>query len=558
MASTSATSSITSASTQAPVSLSEQPQHVNTTTSSNPVLSMAPAVFTSLSEQSPSSSLSSSAVHHHASSSSVSLPTSLSAHRLFNMPAPFLWTSTSTQPVPMTSPAPFSGTRTILDHQLSPPPVFSAPTFSGQPEIGILPQQSSLPLSGSASQPSSLASMAAQLGFSTLNVPNIVTTRLSAVEDYLPWRTQFESFLVSHSLFGILDGSISAPPQFTCDAIRREIPNPEYTYWLKIDQTVRSWLFATLSRDILMAVYHLQFSACIWEALETHFMNACRARSIELKRQISHIKKKETQTIDQYLLEIKLIVDALNMIKSPVSNRDVLEYTIIGLGPEYESLLTILDYLPGDLTLEKLGPILTAQERRNIYLRSQENVASHQAFAAVPQRGGAARGQAGRHPGGRGRGGQRGRGHRGRGRGYGGQPHAAYGGGQQAYGGQQMHGGQQPPLLPLPAHGQQYSGQHVFGGMQPRGQQQQGVPGFPSVDNNYSHASPPVVCQICYSPGHSALTCPRFVGSSTPALAVLPTGETNASVWYPDSGASAHMTPHEGQSDGGASSSGLQ
>ncbi|CAH9066660.1 unnamed protein product [Cuscuta europaea] len=82
--------------------------------------------------------------------------------------------------------------------------------------------------------------------------------------------------------------------------------------------------------------------------------------------------------------------------------------------------------------------------------------------------------------------------------------------------------------------------------------------GFPCVDNTYSHAPAPVVCQICFSPGHSTLICPRFVGTSTPALAALPTGEHNASMWYPDSGASAHMTPHEGQSDEGASSSGLQ
>ncbi|CAH9121811.1 unnamed protein product, partial [Cuscuta epithymum] len=30
--------------------------------------------------------------------------------------------------------------------------------------------------------------------------------------------------------------------------------------------------------------------------------------------------------------------------------------------------------------------------------------------------------------------------------------------------------------------------------------------------------------------------CSRFTGSASPALAALPTGETNDSVWYPDSG----------------------
>ncbi|CAH9114549.1 unnamed protein product [Cuscuta europaea] len=464
---------------------------------------------------------------------------------MFNMPEPFMWNSEPAAAATFSSTAvqssPSPSALSALDQQLPPQPFFAGSTFTGQP--GTAPLQPPFSQIPGYSNPSSLHTLACQLAFSTPNVTNIVTTKLAAVEDYLPWRTQFESFLVSHSLLGILDGSIVAASPSLLDINRRESLNPEYHHWLKIDQTVRSWLFATLSRDILMEVYDLKFSARIWESLETRFMNACRARSIEHKRQIYHIKKKESHTIDAYLLEIKLLVDALTAINSPVSNRDLLEYTIIGLGPEYESLLTIIDYLPGDLTLQKLRPILVALEQRNIYLRSQEPSMSHQAFSVAPNRGGAARGQAGRHPGGRGiRGGQRGRGHRGRGHGYGGQPHPSYGG-QQVYNGQ-------PPLLPLPSYGQQLSGQQVYGGQPARGPSQNGVPGFPSVDNSFNHSSPPVVCQICFSPGHSALTCPRFVGSSTWALAALPLGETNASVWYPDSGASAHMSPHEGQSDG--------
>ncbi|CAH9103304.1 unnamed protein product [Cuscuta epithymum] len=303
-------------------------------------------------------------------------------------------------------------------------------------------------------------------------------------------------------------------------------------------------------------------------------MSACLARSIELKRQLSHIKKKESQTIDQYLLEVKLLADNLNSINSPVSNRDVIEYTINGLGPDYESLISIISYIPGNATIESLRPVLLAQEQRNQFLRSQDPAPAHQAFAAAPavpagqNRGGAApaaRGQGGRAPAGRGYRGGRGRGQRGRGRGY----------GVQFQQQQPAYGHQQAPLLPLPNIGQ-------YGPL--RGQAPAGNPGsvlcnlksgysylnhiytcgtnnvsagFPSGDNSH-FPQPPVICQICFSPGHSTLTCPRFVGSSAPALAALPSGESNSVVWYPDSGASAHMTPHEGQSDGGASSSGFQ
>ncbi|CAH9135392.1 unnamed protein product [Cuscuta epithymum] len=49
--------------------------------------------------------------------------------------------------------------------------------------------------------------------------------------------------------------------------------------------------------------------------------------------------------------------------------------------------------------------------------------------------------------------------------------------------------------------------------------------------------------------------CPsRFSSSSTPAL-LTPSGDANHVLWYPDSGASAHVTPNEGQSFGGGPSS---
>ncbi|CAH9118876.1 unnamed protein product [Cuscuta europaea] len=171
--------------------------------------------------------------------------------------------------------------------------------------------------------------------------------------------------------------------------------DPDYHHWLKIDQTVRSWIFATLARDILMEVYDLKFSHLIWARLDTRFMSACFARSVELKRSLSHIKKKESQNMDQYLLEIKLMVDALAMINSPVSNRELKEYTILGLGHEYESLINTISYFRGNATLESLRPILQAQEQRNATVSSQDASTVHQALATAPApqgRGSAPRG----------------------------------------------------------------------------------------------------------------------------------------------------------------------
>ncbi|CAH9094748.1 unnamed protein product, partial [Cuscuta europaea] len=69
--------------------------------------------------------------------------------------------------------------------------------------------------------------------------------------------------------------------------------------------------------------------------------------------------------------------------------------------------------------------------------------------------------------------------------------------------------------------------------------------GLPSDGGILGSVPHPVVCQICFSAGHSAVTCPsRFTQPSSPALFTSP-GESNSALWYPDSGASAHMTAPE-------------
>lgn len=67
---------------------------------------------------------------------------------------------------------------------------------------------------------SSSASLAAP------NIMNLVTIKLQSVEDYLTWRTQFTSLLISHDLLGFVDGSFSPPSQFICDSSGNQQPNP--------------------------------------------------------------------------------------------------------------------------------------------------------------------------------------------------------------------------------------------------------------------------------------------------------------------------------------------
>ncbi|CAH9090912.1 unnamed protein product [Cuscuta europaea] len=181
----------------------------------------------------------------------------------------------------------------------------------------------------------------------------------------------------------MVDGSIQVPPAFSIDALNRQTPNPELSTWLRIDQTIHSWLFATLSWDVLIDVRDLKYSYEIWERLRSRFMSASLARSMVLKRLFDLIKKKFDQSMDNYLREIKTLADDLATINFLVPPREILKTTIMGLGPEYESLFTVVSLFGQNFPFETLRNHLLELEQRVLYLRSQESSSFHQAFGTT-------------------------------------------------------------------------------------------------------------------------------------------------------------------------------
>lgn len=58
----------------------------------------------------------------------------------------------------------------------------------------------------------------------------------------------------------MIDGSITMSEIYVLDHQHRESINLEYSHWLRIDQTIRLWLFATLSVEM----HDVKFYMIIW------------------------------------------------------------------------------------------------------------------------------------------------------------------------------------------------------------------------------------------------------------------------------------------------------
>ncbi|CAH9089755.1 unnamed protein product [Cuscuta europaea] len=214
----------------------------------------------------------------------------------------------------------------------------------------------------------------------------------------------------------MLDGSIPVPPLYTLDFNNHQIVNTDYYHWLRVDQTIRSWLFTTLSREVLTDVHDIKHSMGIWERLQSRFMSASLPRAMELKRLLSNIKKKSNQSMDHYLRDIKNLADALAAINSHVTEKELLQSTLQGLGPEYLFVTGTISLFPESFPPDILH--LRLMEAEQTVLHPQQDYSSpHQAFAAPlgtgqsgpsAPRGRGSRGRDGRGRGGRDRGGRHG------------------------------------------------------------------------------------------------------------------------------------------------------
>ena len=86
-----------------------------------------------------------------------------------------------------------------------------------------------------------------------------------------------------HEISGMLDGSLPQPTRHSFPYQGLSYLNPTYSYWLRIDQLIHAWLFATIFKDNLNKVRDLQHSFQVWQCLESRFNTTGLAYALDLK-----------------------------------------------------------------------------------------------------------------------------------------------------------------------------------------------------------------------------------------------------------------------------------
>nr|GFA79920.1 hybrid signal transduction histidine kinase M [Tanacetum cinerariifolium] len=147
-------------------------------------------------------------------------------------------------------------------------------------------------------------------------------------------------------VYGILDHLVD-PVASSSTATPTDSP-PKDAEWTKIDFIIRSWIFSTLGPSLRKCLVNLNPTTVkdAWTYIADIFQDNKRPRAIALKAKLCNLKLGDL-FIDGYFQKIESIVSVLNGLGSPLSNDDVVTFTLEGLPSTCKTIATVISFAKG-------------------------------------------------------------------------------------------------------------------------------------------------------------------------------------------------------------------
>ncbi|KAL5766650.1 hypothetical protein ACOSP7_017267 [Xanthoceras sorbifolium] len=200
-------------------------------------------------------------------------------------------------------------------------------------------------------------------------------------ENYIYWKTQVLSTINAFDLEDYIDSSKSPPTQFINVQVDNgnggsrieQQPNREYHKWRKSDQILLFWLISTLSQNVVEQVTKCKSSLEAWTKFPNLYSRRSMTKILQLRQKLQTIKKC-SNSISDFILQIKNIDYALSTAGDEISERDVLLSLMHGVGHKYDVIVVLISSQRSTVSLEDVQFLLLMHKQRIESLNSTSQI----------------------------------------------------------------------------------------------------------------------------------------------------------------------------------------
>ncbi|KAH0644122.1 hypothetical protein KY284_032006 [Solanum tuberosum] len=186
--------------------------------------------------------------------------------------------------------------------------------------------------------------------FPTPNVAHQLPVKLTST-NFLLWKTQFLPMICGCGLNHYIDD------------LDGDQPNPAYKVWVRQDQLILSWIVASVSESIIPQLVGAETTRAAWEKLVAAYATRSKPLIRWLKAQLHNLCR-DNATIECYVQGAKSISDKSAALQHPITNDDLVEFVLAGLGPTYRPFTRSLESRHDDVTFDTLYGMLLNEERQ--------------------------------------------------------------------------------------------------------------------------------------------------------------------------------------------------
>jgi hypothetical protein len=152
--------------------------------------------------------------------------------------------------------------------------------------------------------------------------------------NYTTWNTLF---MVHFHKFGLLD---------YIDGIVDACNRTNDIEWMRVDHTIDSWLYNTVSKDIRDMILRPSDTAYdCWVTIYNLFLDNQLQRAVYAQQEF-HDLFQDDRSVTEYCHQLKILADTLRDVGSPISSQQLIINLLHGLQAEFNHAVAILNVHP--------------------------------------------------------------------------------------------------------------------------------------------------------------------------------------------------------------------